>query len=79
MSEQAEQSVQLFQALQKQGVPSVYVNFPGEQHGIKGPEHRVLRNRLLLEWFGHWLKGDEVALATYLTPRAYVHPPRPEK
>ncbi len=74
-----EQSVQLFQALQKQGVPSVYVNFPGEQHGIKGPEHRVLRNRLTLEWFGHWLRGDEVALATYITPRAYVHPPRPEK
>ena len=74
-----EQSVQLFHALQKQGVPSVYVNFPGEQHGIKGPEHRVLRNRLVLEWFGHWLRGEKVVLATYLSPRPYVHPPRPEK
>jgi dipeptidyl aminopeptidase/acylaminoacyl peptidase len=74
-----EQGVQLFNALQKEGVPSVYVNFPDEQHGIRKPDHRVLRYRLTVEWFGHWLKGDPVTLATYIEPRAYVHPPRPEK
>ncbi len=73
-----EQGVQLFHALQKEGVPSVFVNFPGEQHGIKEPDHRVVRSRLTLEWFDHWLKGEPVALATYIEPRAYVHPPRPE-
>ena len=73
-----EQSVQLFLALQKQGVPSVLVNFPEEQHGIRQPAHKVLRYRLALEWFDHWLKGEDVTLATYITPRAYVHPPRPE-
>ncbi|MCP4897491.1 MAG: S9 family peptidase [bacterium] len=72
-----EQGVQLFLALQKVGVPSVYVNFPGEQHGIRQVNHRVLRSRLILEWFGHWLKGEEVELATYIEPRAYVHPPVP--
>ena len=70
-----EQGVQLFLALQKMGVPSVYVNFPGQQHGIRKPEYRVLRSRLMLEWFGHWLKGESVELATYIEPRAYVHPP----
>jgi dipeptidyl aminopeptidase/acylaminoacyl peptidase len=74
-----EQGVQLFNALQKEGVPSVYVNFPDEQHGIRKPDHRVLRYRLTLEWFDHWLKGDPVTLATYIEPRAYVHPPRPER
>jgi len=73
-----EQGVQLFIALQKEGVPSVLVNFPGEEHGIKGPEHRVVRSRLMLEWFDHWLEGEPVELATYVQPRAYVHPPRPE-
>jgi dipeptidyl aminopeptidase/acylaminoacyl peptidase len=73
-----EQGVQLFLALQKVGVPSVYVEFPGEQHGLKVPQHRVLRNTLTLEWFDHWLRGTPVALATYITPRAYVHPPRPQ-
>ncbi len=73
-----EQGVQLFNALQKEGVPSVFVNFPDEQHGIKKPDHRVLRYALTLEWFDHWLKGSPVTLATYITPREYIHPPRPE-
>ena len=73
-----EQGVQLFHALQKEGVPSVYVNFPDEQHGLKKPDHRVLRYRLTLEWFDHWLKGEPVTIATYISPRAYVHPPSPE-
>jgi dipeptidyl aminopeptidase/acylaminoacyl peptidase len=73
-----EQGVQLFHALQKEGVPSVYVEFPGEQHGLKKPDHRVLRYRLTLEWFDHWLQGEPVSLATYITPRAHVHPPRPQ-
>jgi dipeptidyl aminopeptidase/acylaminoacyl peptidase len=72
-----EQGVQLFLALQKEGVPSVYVEFPDEQHGVKKPGHRVLRQRLRLEWFEHWLKGEPATLATYIRPRAYVHPPRP--
>jgi dipeptidyl aminopeptidase/acylaminoacyl peptidase len=72
-----EQGVQLFHALQKVGVPSVYVNFPGEQHGLKQADHRVLRYHLTLDWFDHWLKGKPVTIATYINPRPYVHPPSP--
>jgi dipeptidyl aminopeptidase/acylaminoacyl peptidase len=72
-----EQGVQLFHALQKVGVPSVYVNFPDEQHGVRQPDHRILRYRLTLEWFDHWLQGKPVKLATYNKPKAYVFPPRP--
>ncbi|MBN2400039.1 MAG: S9 family peptidase [Candidatus Aminicenantes bacterium] len=71
-----EQGEQLFSALQKMGVPSVYVNFPEEQHGIRGKINRTLYNRLLLEWFEHWLLGKEVKLATYLQPIPYSYPPR---
>ena len=58
-------------------MPSVYVNFPGEQHGLKQTGHRVLRYRLTLDWFDHWLKGKPVTIATYINPRPYVHPPSP--
>jgi len=71
-----EQGEQLFSALQKMGVPSVYVNFPEEQHGVRGRTNRTLYHRLLLEWFEHWLLGKEVKLATYLRPIPYVYPPR---
>jgi dipeptidyl aminopeptidase/acylaminoacyl peptidase len=71
-----EQGEQLFSALQKMGVPSVYVNFPEEQHGIRAKANRTLYNRLLLEWFEHWLLGKEVKLATYLRPIPYSYPPR---
>jgi dipeptidyl aminopeptidase/acylaminoacyl peptidase len=71
-----EQGEQLFSALQKMGVPSVYVNFPGEQHGVRAKANRTLYNRLLLEWFEHWLMGKAVRLATYLQPVPYAYPPR---
>lgn len=71
----SEQGEQLFCALQKMGVPSVYVNFPEEQHGIRGKVNRTLYNRLLLEWFEHWIMGKEVKLATYLQPIPYSYPP----
>jgi dipeptidyl aminopeptidase/acylaminoacyl peptidase len=72
-----EQGEQLFVALQKVGVPSVYVNFPDEQHGIRQPKHQLLRYQLMMEWFDHWLLDKPVKLATYIKPRAYVHPPTP--
>ncbi len=71
-----EQGEQLFTALQKMGVPSVYVNFPGEQHGIRGKANRTLYNRLMLEWFDHFLMGKPVKLATYVKPIPYSYPPK---
>ena len=72
-----EQGEQFFTALQKMGVPSVFVNFPGEQHGVRGSAHRTLYYKLKLEWFDHWLLGKPVKLAKYITPKPYVHPPQP--
>lgn len=52
-----EQGEQMFTALQKQKVPSVYAYFPDEGHGVHEPVHRKLYYKLLLDWFGHFLKG----------------------
>lgn len=52
-----EQAEQMFTALQKQNVPSVYVYFPDEGHGVRKPVHRKLYYRMILDWFDHFLKG----------------------
>jgi len=72
-----EQAEQFYTALQKMGVPSVFANFPNEQHGVRQPTHRTLYYKLKLEWFDHWLQGKPVKLAKYIKPKPYVHPPRP--
>jgi dipeptidyl aminopeptidase/acylaminoacyl peptidase len=71
-----EQAEQIFAALQKMGAPSVYVNFPNQQHGVRGTKHRTLYFQLIVEWLEHWLKGKPVKLAEYIKPRAYQHPPK---
>lgn len=52
-----EQAEQMFTALQKQNVPSVYVYFPDEGHGVRKPVHRKLYYRVILDWFDRFLKG----------------------
>ena len=51
-----EQAEQMFTALQKQKVPSVYVWFPDEGHGVGKPVHRKLYYKVILDWFDHFLK-----------------------
>ncbi len=57
-----EQGEQLFVALKKQGVPTLFVRFPGESHDLSRngqPKHRIERLKHILAWF-----------RTYLAPRA---------
>jgi dipeptidyl aminopeptidase/acylaminoacyl peptidase len=53
-----EQAEQMFTALQKQKVPSVYAWFPDEGHGVRKPVQRKLYYKLLLDWFSHYLLGQ---------------------
>lgn len=52
-----DQSEQFFTALQRRGVPSAFVCYPGKPHVPRQPKH--VHDRLLrtLAWFDHWLKG----------------------
>ena len=57
-----EQGEQLFVALKKQGVPTLFVRFPNESHDLSRngqPRHRLERLRHIVEWF-----------RTYLAPKA---------
>lgn len=68
------QSVELFSYLQLNGVPSRLVLYPGENHGINRPSHMLDYETRELEWFDHYLLGDEDA-AGALPPQP-VEPPR---
>ncbi len=55
------QSIELFSYLQMNGVPSRLVLYPGEGHGINRPSHMIDYETRELEWFDHYLLGDEDA------------------
>ena len=53
-----EQGEQLFVALKKQGVPTLFVRFPGESHDLSRngqPKHRLERLTHILNWFRTYL------------------------
>jgi dipeptidyl aminopeptidase/acylaminoacyl peptidase len=57
-----EQDEQLFTALMKLGVPTEFVRFPNEPHGLSRtgkPKHRVERLQHIVRWFDRYLKGEE--------------------
>jgi len=55
------QSIELFSYLQLNGAPSRLVLYPGEGHGINRPSHMLDYETRELEWFDHYLLGDEEA------------------
>jgi hypothetical protein len=32
--------------------------YPGEDHGLRKKENQIDYHRRILQWFGHWLKGE---------------------
>ena len=59
-----EQAEQLFVALKKQSVPTLFVRFPNENHDLSRngqPKHRVERLRHILAWFRTHLAAEGVS------------------
>ena len=46
-----------FSALQSRGVPSRFIRFENEGHGIRRPENRVFYYNQLLDWFDEHVLG----------------------
>ncbi len=55
------QSIEMFSYLQLNGVPSRLVLYPDEGHGINRPSHMLDYETRELQWFQHYLLGDENA------------------
>ncbi len=61
------QGLQLFTALQVQGVPSKLLTFPDEGHWVLKPGNSSLWHNVVMDWLHRWLGGAEAdpkALAT---------------
>ena len=48
-------SEQMYQALRSQGIPTEFIIYPGQFHGISVPSYQEDRYKLLGEWFGKYL------------------------
>ena len=55
------QSIEMFSYLQLNGVDSRLVLYPDEGHGINKPSHMIDYQTRELQWFRHYLLGDEAA------------------
>jgi dipeptidyl aminopeptidase/acylaminoacyl peptidase len=51
------QSMNFFAGLQQHGVPSRYVRFPGEPHGLRKMKHQRVRSTEEIEWMQKWVRG----------------------
>lgn len=51
------QSMNFFAGLQRNGVPSRYIRFPGEPHGFGKMKHQRVRDAEEIEWMQHWVRG----------------------
>ncbi len=56
------QSIEMFSYLQLNGVDSRLVLYPGEGHGINKPSHMIDYQTRELQWFLHYVMGDEEAI-----------------
>ena len=52
------QGLQLFTALQIQGVPSRLLTFPDEGHWVLQPGNSSLWHNTVMDWLHRWIGGD---------------------
>ncbi|MFM8301392.1 MAG: prolyl oligopeptidase family serine peptidase [Gemmatimonadota bacterium] len=53
------QGVLLYNYARRAGKEVVMLNYPGEGHGLGKRENAVDYQRRILQWFGHYLKGED--------------------
>jgi dipeptidyl aminopeptidase/acylaminoacyl peptidase len=53
-------SEQMYQALKSLGVPTQFVVYPGQHHGISVPSYQKDRLVRYLDWYGKYLKKEEM-------------------
>ena len=53
-------SEQMYQALKTLGVPTQFVVYPGQHHGISVPSYQKDRFARYLDWYGKYLKIEEM-------------------
>jgi dipeptidyl aminopeptidase/acylaminoacyl peptidase len=55
------QGVELYNIARRAGKPVVMLAYAGEDHGLRRRANQLDYHRRILQWFGHYLKGDAPA------------------
>jgi len=55
------QGVEYYDYARRAGKELVFLVYPGEDHGLRRKEDQVDYHRRILQWFGHYLKGEPAA------------------
>lgn len=53
-----EQGIGAFTALQRQGIPSLFLHFPDENHWVLKPHNSIQWHETVLRWLNEWTKQD---------------------
>jgi dipeptidyl aminopeptidase/acylaminoacyl peptidase len=59
------QGVEMYNYARRAGKNLVMLVYPGEDHGARRKENQIDYHRRVLQWFGHYLKGEEAP--TFIT------------
>ena len=51
------QNLELYMALKQRGVPTEFLVYPGQPHGIQQPRYQLVKMTAELSWFDHWIRG----------------------
>jgi len=55
----APQSRELYMALQKLGIPSEFIEYPGNAHGIRQVRYQMVKMYSEFMWFEKWIRGND--------------------
>jgi dipeptidyl aminopeptidase/acylaminoacyl peptidase len=70
-------SKELYQALRHRGVPTQFVHYPREGHGLQEPNHRLDELRRCLAWMDRYVRHDGQAQEQYRVGDRVPHPSSP--
>jgi len=51
------QNLELHMALKQRGVPTEFLVYPGQPHGLQESRYQLVKMMAELGWFEHWIRG----------------------
>ncbi len=51
------QNLELYMALKQRGVPTEFLVYPGQPHGLQEPRYQLVKMMAELGWFERWVRG----------------------
>ncbi|HEV8264881.1 MAG TPA: S9 family peptidase [Gemmatimonadales bacterium] len=53
------QNLELYMALKQRGVPTEFLVYPGQPHGLQEPRYQLVKMMAEIGWFERWIRGKQ--------------------